>query len=73
MAKETTTQNEHLYDWVFHFNYLTGSWAAIPRDCYNEYWSDFNHPRVIRSSSITTLQTLIAKVEKDPDYLSKLK
>jgi len=52
---------DHLHNWVFHYNSYTKKWAAIPRDLYNEYWSDYNVEGIIRSNSIETLQEIILK------------
>lgn len=64
--------NAHLHDWVFHYNIFTKKWAAIPRECYQGYWSDMNHPGIIRSSSIETLMDIVSKVNYDPKFLDKI-
>lgn len=51
----------YLQDWVFHYNDYTKAWAAIPRDLYNEYWSDYSHPKILRSKRVETLIELIHK------------
>ena len=62
----------NLYDWVFHFNHFNGTWAAIPRDSYNEYWSDTNAPGILRSRSIETLTELIQKTQGDKSKIEQL-
>jgi hypothetical protein len=54
---------ECFYNWVFHYNPYTKEWAAIPRESYNKYWSDYNTEGVIRSSQFTTLFEIIQKTE----------
>lgn len=54
---------ECFYNWVFHCNPYTKEWAAIPRELYNKYWSDYNTEGVIRSSKFTTLFEIIQKTE----------
>jgi hypothetical protein len=61
-----------LYDYVFHFNTFTKTWAAIPRDQYNEYWSNQNVPGVLRSKSINTLTELLQKTGGDVKKIAKL-
>jgi hypothetical protein len=54
---------EVFYNWVFHFNPYTKQWAAIPRDLYNDYWSNYELEGVIRSSKFSTLLDIIQKTE----------
>lgn len=54
---------ECFYNWVFHFNPYTKQWAAIPRDLYNDYWSNYELEGVIRSSKFKTLLEIIQKTE----------
>lgn len=61
-----------LYNWVFHFNSFTNTWAAIPREDYQTYWSDSNHPSVIRSREITTLIDILYKTNGDKDKIEQL-
>lgn len=61
-----------LYHFVFHFNAYSGLWAAIPRDVYQQYWSDRNIPGVISSRSIETLIALLHKTKGDPEKIEKL-
>jgi len=62
----------YLYDWLFHYNPYTKKWAAFPKDLKNEYFINYNHPSVIRSSSINTLIELLQRTEGDTDKLEKL-
>ena len=55
---------ELVYNYVFHFNPMTGFWSAIPRDNYLEYWSNSNDKKFIKSKDIKTLIELIYKGEK---------
>ena len=62
--------NEKLYDYLFHYNHHTKSWAAIPRDKHDSYWSDYHTPGIIRSSDI---KTLIELINKGDDFVKKIK
>ena len=59
--KYMSTELDYLNDWVFHYNCHTEQWAAVPRETYNEYWSDYKHPSVIRSKQLNTLLELLHK------------
>lgn len=61
-----------LYNYVFHYNAHNKNWSAIPRELYNDYWSDSNKPGILRSKSIDTLTELIYKTGGDAKKLSKL-
>jgi len=58
-----TQDLSYLQDWVFHFNSYTETWAAIPRETYNEYWNDYKNAGVIRSKNINTLLELLHKAK----------
>lgn len=64
--------NTSLYNWVFHYNEFTGLWNAIPRDDYNEYWSNHQCERIISSSSIDTLKELIQRTDGDKKKIESL-
>ena len=55
---------ENIYGYVFHYNPMTQTWSAIPREHYLEYWSNPKGSKFLRSSDIKTLITLIGKGEK---------
>jgi hypothetical protein len=59
------SNDEILYNWVFHFNPYTKMWAAIPRELYNDYWNDSNLEGIIRSSKYETLITILYKTKGD--------
>lgn len=59
------TDNSYLNDWVFHFNPYTEMWAAIPRDEYQTYWSDYNNANILRSKHLNTLVDLLHKSKGD--------
>jgi hypothetical protein len=61
-----------LYDWVFHYNPYSENWAAIPRETYVEYFQNYNHPSIIRSSSINTLLELLYKSKGDRTIIEKI-
>lgn len=62
----------YLEDWVFHFNSFTNQWAAIPRDSYTEYWSDYKHSSVLRSKHLNTLFDLLHKTKGDVEMIDRL-
>jgi hypothetical protein len=62
----------YLEDWVFHFNSFTNQWAAIPRDSYTEYWSDYKHPNVLKSKHLNTLLDLLHKTKGDAEMIEEL-
>lgn len=59
------TDLSYLHDWVFHFNTYTEEWAAVPREIYNQYWSDRNAKGVIRSNELNTLLEMLHKTKGD--------
>ena len=54
---------KNLYNWVFHCNPYTKQWAAIPRELYNDYWSNYELEGIIRSSKFSTLLEIIQKTD----------
>lgn len=69
---DQTPDDAYLHDWVFHYNVFTACWAAIPRDLYQAYWSDYNHPGILRSSSKETLLAILHRTKGDPDAIERL-
>ena len=61
-----------LYQYVFHYNEHRKTWAAIPREKYNEYWSNPEVPGVLRSKSIETLTEILYKTGGDVTEIGKL-
>lgn len=61
---------ENLYDYVFHYNSFKKTWNAIPRDRYNEYWSNKKVENVISSKKI---ETLIELIIKGKDFINSIK
>lgn len=70
--KKVDLNNSHMQDWVFHYNIFTHTWAAIPREYYSEYWSNYTHPAILRSADIDTLIELVGKIKHDPAFLDKI-
>ena len=62
----------YLEDWIFHFNSFTEEWAAVPRETYNEYWNQHNHPDVLRSTNLNSLLELLHKSKGDREVIEKL-
>jgi hypothetical protein len=64
--------NGSLYNFVFHFNAYTGLWSAIPRDSYNNYWTDYPVHGILRSKSIDTLLHLLHQTGGDVEEVYKI-
>ena len=64
--------NIYLHDWVFYYNTFSGTWAAIPRELYQAYWSDFNLKVVLRSKDKDTLLSILNRTKGDPDAIEQL-
>ena len=67
-----SNQNDCLYNWVFHYNPINKVWNAIPREKYNEYWSDISSDNLIKSTQISTLVDLIIKINNSNIDLDSL-
>lgn len=61
-----------VYNFVFHYNAYSSLWTAIPRDLYDQYWSDYNISGVLRSSSIETLLHLLRRTGGDVEEVYKI-
>ena len=61
-----------MQDWVFHYNIFTEKWAAIPRELYQQYWSDSTIEGVVRSNKIETLISILHKTKGDYEAIQKL-
>jgi hypothetical protein len=61
-----------MQDWVFHYNIFTEKWAAIPRELYQQYWSDSTIEGVVRSNKIETLISILHKTKGNPEAIEKL-
>ncbi len=68
------TNNDSLYEWVFHYNHYTELWSAFQRKDYTQYFNNPSDPDlvVIKSREIKTLIGVINKMEGDPDKLANL-
>jgi len=47
-------------------------WAAIPRDLYADYWTDYNKQGILRSKSIDTLIAILHKTGGNKNKINKL-
>lgn len=52
---------ERLHNYIFHYNHVTKTWNAIPRDKYAEYWNNSKCQGVLCSSEMRVLLELINK------------
>jgi hypothetical protein len=60
----------NLFDYVLHYNHFDKNWNAIPRDKYNEYWSNRKVDGVLKSKEIKTLIELITRGD---DFIKTIK
>ena len=63
---------DYLGDWIFHYNSFNDQWAAIPRNVYNEYWSNYKHSDVLRSKHLNVLLDLLHKSKGDAGVIEDL-
>jgi hypothetical protein len=61
-----------LYDWVFHFNPHNQLWFAIPRDAYNEYWSNYKHKGVLKHKHLNHLLDLLQRASGDVEMIREI-
>ena len=68
------TNNDSLYEWVFHYNHYNELWSAFQRKDYVHYFNDPSDPNlvVIKSKEIATLIGVIRKIKGDPDKIADL-
>ena len=64
MKQNKSTVGSEFYNYVFHFNYHTQLWSAIPRDKYTEYWS-VPKDKYLQSGDINTLKYKVRLLEKE--------
>lgn len=66
------SEYEYMHDWVFHFNPYTSLWNAIPRNLYNDYWSNYDIKGILRSKNINTLLELLQKFKGNAQLIEQL-
>lgn len=64
------TENNELYNYVFHYSEHTHHWNAIPRELYKEYWNNFEAEGILSSKEHSTLVQIILK---GPEFIKSLK
>ena len=62
---------DNLYDWVFHYNHISKTWAAIKRDEIADYFNG-KAKDVLTSKKHSTLVDVISKTSGNSDKLRKL-
>ena len=62
---------DNLYDWLFHYNHISKTWAAVKRDEVNDYFNG-KAKEVLTSKKHSTLVDIITKTAGDSDKLRKL-
>jgi hypothetical protein len=61
------------YNWIFHYNAYTSTWAGFHRDDYHAYWNGGESTfAIIKSSKIETVQEIIKKTEGNKTLLNEL-
>lgn len=68
------TNNDALYEWIFHFNCYTGLWSAFQRKDYTAYFNDPADPTlmVIKSKDIKTLVDILHRINGDESKIAEL-
>lgn len=61
----------NLYGWLFHYNYLTKTWAAFKREDVANYFNG-NLEDVLTSKKHSTLVEIITKTNGDKDLIRKM-
>lgn len=61
-----------LYDWVFHYNPHRAMWFAIPRDAYNDYWSNIKDKRVLKHRHLNHLLDLLQRAAGDVEMIREI-
>lgn len=60
---------QKMYNYVFHYNSHNQTWHAIPRDRYQEYWSNSDAKDILKSKSI---KVLIELINKGDDFIKSI-
>jgi len=63
---------KNTHGWLFHKNAYTNKWHAAKREDANLLFNDIHNPKVLRSSSITTLEELINRTDGNESQLNAL-
>lgn len=66
MEKPKIKIDNKLYGYIFHFNHMTGKWAAIPRGKERDYFNNLNgriNTGILYSENIDTLLKFLKKEE----------
>jgi hypothetical protein len=65
-------ESSYMADWVFHYNPYNNLWNAIPRDVYNEYWSNSQHHAILKSKHLNTLLDMLHRTKGDVGMIEDL-
>ncbi len=63
---------ENLEGWVFIYNPHDNKWLGTTADNYFLLKNDYKNPKVLRTSSIQSLQSLIIKAKGDLETAQKI-
>lgn len=63
---------KNTHGWLFHKNAYTNKWHAARREDIHLLFNDIQNPKVLRSSSIATLEELINRTNGDESQLNEL-
>jgi hypothetical protein len=61
-----------LFNFVFHYNYHTKLWNAIPRESYMQYWSSISDNTILKSRSFNTLVDIIQRTSGNMALIDQL-
>lgn len=64
----TVSEDEWMYDWLYHYNSYTKTWKAYHREDSNPYWSGMaTTHKVFEASCITSLLQKLKAHHNSPD------
>lgn len=72
IGEELRPESDYMTDWVFHYNPYNKLWNAIPRNVYNEYWSNHQHHAVLKSKHLNTLLDMLHRTKGDVGMIEDL-
>lgn len=65
-------KNTNIYNWVFIKNPFTNKYYAAKREDFHLLYNDSNSPKVLKSSSMSTLEEIISRTDGDMKEINKL-
>ncbi len=66
--KKLKNNNQTLYEYLFHYNYLTNIWSAFTRENYKKYWNgELEEKEILQSRNAMVLVKIINKMKEEVD------